>query len=130
MSRTVFTGKVSNEQKKIYETVRVAQEKSFEYLLSGGMTHASHVDQVARDYVMKNNYPNFPHSSHGIGIEIHEAPSLSPASTEVIKLGMVFSVEPGIYIPGFMGVRIEDIVTMTGTGPKIFTTSPREIINL
>jgi len=180
MSRTVFIGKVSNEQKKIYETVRIAQEKSFEYI-SGrnhviaseakqssqsvipdsdpGSIHidsrlrgndnveiknnshndsqknlmaifANKIDQAARDYVMKNNYLNFPHSSHGIGIEIHEAPSLSPASTEVIKPGMVFSVEPGIYIPGFMGVRIEDIVTMTEKGPKILTTSPREIIVL
>ncbi len=159
MSRTVFIGKPSAEQKKIYETVRIAQEKSFEYLqnfrvageegipltrtetkskehLREGNERqdpkilAKGIDSVARNYVISQGYPNFPHSSHGIGIEIHEAPSLSPASTEVIKPGMVFSVEPGVYIPGFMGVRIEDIVTMTEKGPKILTTSPRELAML
>jgi Xaa-Pro aminopeptidase len=67
---------------------------------------------------------------HGIGLEVHEKPSLSPNSKNILTNNMVFSVEPGIYIPGFGGVRIEDLVLVTQKGPKIITRANREIIEL
>ena len=71
---------------------------------------ASDVDKVARDYIISQGYPTIPHSvGHGIGIEIHEAPTLSPNSKDILEEGRVFSIEPGIYIPNVGGVRIEDL---------------------
>ncbi len=140
MTRTVFFGKPTSEQKKMYETVLIAQTKAMEYLkkchserseesrsfdkILQDNIWAKEVDKVARDYITSQGYPSIPHSlGHGIGIEVHESPSLSPNSKEVLKEGMVFSIEPGIYIPGFGGVRMEDLVVLKKTGPRILTTS-------
>ncbi|MDO8583013.1 MAG: aminopeptidase P family protein, partial [bacterium] len=113
MTRTVFFGKPTKEQRKMYETVLAAQQKSIDTLNSLFMIHnsipAKRIDKAARDYIISKGYKTIPHSvGHGIGIEVHEAPHLSPKSKDILKEGMVFSIEPGIYIPGFGGVRIED----------------------
>lgn len=130
MTRTIFVGKPTNEQLNVYETVKMAQEKSFAYLQTEDKIQASQIDQKARDYVMAHGYADFPHCSHGIGLEVHEAPSLSPRSTTVIQSGMVFSVEPGIYLSGKFGVRIEDIVAVENGKMNLLTRSSRELITI
>lgn len=93
--------------------------------------NARDIDRVAREYIESQGYPTIPHSvGHGIGLEVHEAPSLSPRSKDKLVPGMVFSVEPGIYIEGFGGVRIEDLVVLERTGSRILTNSPKHLIEL
>ncbi len=133
MTRTVFFGKPTSEQKKMYETVLAAQQKVIESLhdISIYDAMAKNVDKVARDYILSKGYETIPHSvGHGIGIDVHEAPHLSPKSKDILKEGMVFSIEPGIYIPGFGGVRIEDLVVLEKTNPRLLTTSTRDLIIL
>ena len=92
---------------------------------------ARNVDAVARDYIIANGYPTIPHSlGHGIGIEVHESPRVAPNSKDILQPQMVFSIEPGIYIPDFMGVRIEDLVVIDDSRLQILTLSPKEIIVL
>jgi len=130
MTRTVFFGKPTTEQKRMYQTVLKAQQKAIEYIvthLEGGSPKrseghdsfevdsikASEVDKIARDYIVSQGFPTIPHSlGHGIGRKVHEPPKLSPKSKDTLKPGMVFTIEPGIYLPGFGGVRIEDVVLL------------------
>lgn len=130
MTRTIFVGQPTTEQLNVYQTVKQAQEKSFAYLKSKQKLFASQIDQQARDFVMDHGYADFPHCSHGIGLQVHEAPSLSPRSKTIIQDGMVFSVEPGIYLSGKFGVRIEDIVAIENGNSKLLTKSSRELIVL
>jgi Xaa-Pro aminopeptidase len=128
MTRAIFFGKASLQQKKIYQTVLEAQTKAIQSLKS---STGSETDGIARNYIQNAGFPAIPHSlGHGIGLEVHEKPSLSPNSKNILTNNMVFSVEPGIYIPGFGGVRIEDLVLVTQKGPKIITRANREIIEL
>jgi Xaa-Pro aminopeptidase len=113
-TRTTFIGKPSSEQEKVYETVKQAKLKAVVYLKTKITHHksvkASDVDKVARDFIVSSGYPTIPHSlGHGIGLEVHEAPSLSPQSKDILTDGMVFSIEPGVYLQGKFGVRIEDL---------------------
>lgn len=129
MTRTVFFGKPTRKQKEIYQTVLNAQQKAIEELKAGAK--ASNIDKIARKYIIKKGYPSIPHSlGHGIGLEIHEAPHLSPKSKDLLKTGMVFTIEPGIYIPGFGGVRIEDVFLLEKNGPKPLTHSPKHLIEI
>ncbi len=142
MTRTIFFGKPSKEQKEIYRIVLEAQQKAVEFLnkqISGASLRVksdrritgAELDKVAREYIKLKGFPDIPHSlGHGIGLEIHESPHLSPKSKEELKMGMVFSIEPGIYIEGFGGVRIEDLYVLEKDGLKQLTTSSREIIKL
>ncbi len=100
-------------------------------LRSNNNLEASEVDKVARDYIIFQNFPSIPHSlGHGIGLEVHETPHLSPKSKDVLKNGMVFSLEPGIYVPDFMGVRIEDLFTIQEGKLLHLTKSPKNLIEL
>lgn len=130
MTRTIFVGEPKNELKMIYEIVKKAQLAGLNCLVSG--MRASDADKVARDIITEADYgKNFGHSlGHGVGIEIHEEPRLSVKSEDIIKDGMVFSIEPGIYVEGLGGVRIEDMVVMTNGSPRNFTASPKEMIIL
>jgi len=133
MTRTVFFGKPSKEQQKIYETVLSAQQKAVDYinktLKSGKKIWASKVDIAARDYIISKGFPTIPHSlGHGIGLEVHEHPSLSPKSKEDLKSGMVFSIEPGIYIPNLGGVRIEDLFVLENQQLRALTGSSKALI--
>ena len=129
MSRTVFFGKAPEEFKKMHQVVLEAQEKAIEFM--NGQLFARDIDKVARDYIAKLGYPDIIHSvGHGIGIEVHESPTLSPDSKDIIKNGMVFSVEPGIYVPGFGGVRIEDLVLVREGYAQLISNARREIIEL
>jgi Xaa-Pro aminopeptidase/Xaa-Pro dipeptidase len=87
------------------------------------------VDKAARDVISDAGQgENFGHATgHGIGLMVHEAPSLSSLSKDRIETGMVITVEPGVYIPGWGGVRIEDMVLVTKTGPQVMTSLPREL---
>ncbi len=130
----------------MYNVVLTAQKKAIAFLASSFQNQASNtkqvkassVDQIARSYIISHGYKSIPHSlGHGIGIEVHEQPRLSPKSKEVLKPGMVFSIEPGIYIPGYGGVRIEDILVIENftsrraepSGRRL-THSPKEIIEI
>lgn len=138
MTRTVFFGKPTDKQKKIYKTVLEAQQKAIDFinltLKSGKKLKASEVDKAARDYIISQGYSAIPHSlGHGIGLEVHEHPSLSPKSKDILKEGMVFSIEPGIYLEDFGssrlrlveagGVRIEDLFVLEDNGLRQLTKS-------
>lgn len=149
MSRTVFFGKPTREQRKMYNAVLEAQKLAIDYLTQHchselvsesqaktrsrnkfGMTGKS-VDGIARDYIVSKGYPTIPHSlGHGIGLKVHEAPKLSPNSKDILKPDMVFTIEPGIYIKGFGGVRIEDVVVLGSDCLGLITKAPRELIIL
>lgn len=130
MTRTVALGEVTAEQKKIYEIVLSAQLKTLEKLKAGVSCKVA--DSVARDVISTAGYGEyFGHGTgHGVGIEIHENPSLSPGSTSTLSVGNVVTVEPGIYIPNKFGVRIEDMALITENGYENLTSSPKELIIL
>lgn len=132
MTRIIFFGKPTAKQKNIYKTVLEAQLKAVEFLNNkikkGEEVKTSEADKIARDYIISKGYPSIPHSlGHGIGLQVHEHPSLSPKSKEILKLGMVFSIEPGIYIPDFGGVRIEDLFVLEKDGLRQLTTSAKDL---
>lgn len=135
MTRTVFFGKPTNAQKKAYNIVLRSQEKAIEFLNSGLSNKieikASDIDEVARNYITSQGYPSISHSlGHGIGLEVHESPRISPKSKDILKQGMVFSIEPGIYFPEEFGIRIEDLVLIEKNKLKILTNSRKNIIEL
>ena len=121
LTRMVITGSPIPRFKKIYHIVKTAQEKAIALVKPG--FPISGLDRAARGYIEQKGYGNnFGHSlGHGIGLEVHEEPSVSFRNDGNIKEGMVFTVEPAIYIPGFGGVRIEDIVLATKDGCQILT---------
>lgn len=128
MTRTIGIGNLNEEQKKIYKIVLEAQIKGIN-VLGPGKT-GREVDQAARNIINRYGYAqNFGHGlGHGVGCEVHEAPRLSPNGEEILKPGMVVTIEPGIYINGFGGVRIEDMVVITPDGIENLTSSPKELI--
>lgn len=128
MTRTIFIGEPNKELKKIYDIVMKAQEAALEGIVSG--MSGFDADKIARDIIALNGYKDaFGHSlGHGVGIEIHEEPRLSAKSEDILEDGMVFSVEPGIYVEGLGGVRIEDMVVLVDGKIRNFTTSPKDII--
>jgi Xaa-Pro aminopeptidase len=130
MTRTVAVGEVSSEQKKIYETVLKAQLSTLEILKSG--LKCSDADKAARDIITEAGYGEFfRHSTgHGVGVEIHEKPNLSPKSTATLQVGNVVTIEPGIYIPEKFGVRIEDMALITENGCENLTKAAKELIVL
>lgn len=135
MTRTVFFEKASQKQKEIYKTVLEAQQRAVDFINKqiklGKIVKAKEVDKAAREYIKSKDYPDIPHSlGHGIGIEVHEHPHLSPKSRDILKMGMVFSIEPGIYIPGFGGVRIEDLFVLEKIGVRQLTLSPKQLIEV
>lgn len=130
MTRTVVFGKASEEQKKIYETVRLAQETGLGAIRPG--ITGKEADGAARKVIEDAGFGKyFGHSlGHGVGLEIHELPNLSPMSEIVLRPGMVVTCEPGIYVPEFGGVRIEDMVCVTEDGYENFTHLAKELIEL
>ncbi|MBB3906812.1 Xaa-Pro peptidase family protein [Anoxybacillus rupiensis] len=130
ITRTVAVGEVSDELKKIYDIVLKAQLRGMEGI-KPGMT-GKEADALTRDYISEQGYgEHFGHSTgHGIGLEIHEGPTLSVRSDVRLEPGMVVTVEPGIYIAGLGGVRIEDDTVVTADGNDPLTRSPKELIIL
>lgn len=131
MTRTVSIGKATPEMKKLYGTVLDAQLRALEAITAGAGNFA--IDRIARDLIGKD-YPGcFGHGlGHGVGLEIHEAPRLSFVSPpdKTLCPGNVVTVEPGIYLAGQYGCRIEDMVLVTENGYENFTKSPKELIEL
>ncbi|MEA3432077.1 MAG: M24 family metallopeptidase, partial [candidate division WOR-3 bacterium] len=123
MTRT-FLLKEDKKAKEIYAVVSEAQKRAIEALKPG--VELKKIDRIARDYISDNHYgKNFGHSlGHGVGLSVHELPRVSYKSTYKAEEGMVFSIEPGVYIPGYGGVRIEDLILVTKTGYKVITKSP------
>ena len=121
ITRMVLIGKVRNKIKEIYGIVRTAQEKAIESIKPG--KKVSDVDFAGRNYINKKGYGKFfGHSmGHGVGMDVHEEPSVSRRNTDILRPGMVFTIEPAIYIPGLGGVRIEDMALVTEKGYEILT---------
>ncbi|WHX47474.1 Xaa-Pro peptidase family protein [Paenibacillus woosongensis] len=126
ITRTVVLGKPAPKHREIYDIVLEAQLHTLAHLRPG-MT-GREADALARDIIVRYGYgEQFGHSTgHGLGMEVHEAPRLSKLSDDILQPGMVVTVEPGIYIPGFGGVRIEDDVVITEGGCRRLTESSKE----
>lgn len=135
MTRTIYFGSANAEFKRMHKTVLEAQQKAIDFLKSSIINQKSitgkDIDKTARNFIIRNNFPNIIHSvGHGIGVEVHEAPYISPNSKDVIKDNMIFSIEPGIYISDYGGVRIEDLVLVRSGKVELISHSNREIIEL
>ncbi len=130
MTRTVVLGKATDKQKEIYNTVLEAQKCALSTIRAGELAKA--VDEAARGIIENAGYgKNFGHGlGHSLGLKVHEAPSCSPRSQDILTENMMMTVEPGIYIDGYGGVRIEDLVLVTADGYNNFTTSAKELIEL
>jgi Xaa-Pro aminopeptidase len=130
MTRTVCCGKPSPRHREIYRIVLDAQQRALTRIRHG--VSCRDVDAAAREYIASAGYgDHFGHGlGHGVGLQIHEAPSMNPSSKEVLQEGMVVTVEPGIYVPGFGGVRIEDLVVVTRTGYRNLTSTTKRFTTL
>jgi Xaa-Pro aminopeptidase len=129
-TRTVVLGRASAKQKKIYGIVLRAQEAAIDAVKPN--MPAKELDTVAREIINREGYGDyFGHGlGHGLGLLVHDNPNISPRSTDILMPGNVITIEPGIYIPNWGGVRIEDDVLVTGNGGKSLTRSPKELIEL
>jgi len=127
MTRTIAIGEISDELKAIYDAVYEAQLKAVEFVGPGKSCFEA--DKIARD-ILEEKYPGaFGHSlGHGVGLFIHEAPSLSTRSEKILEKGHAVTVEPGVYIPGVGGCRIEDTVIITENGCINIITTPKQLI--
>lgn len=130
MTRTVAVGEVSEEQRQVYDTVLRAQKAALAALRPG--VACAQADRAAREVIEAEGYGScYRHGTgHGVGIEIHEQPVLSPSSAQVLAPGHIVTVEPGIYLPGRFGVRIEDMAFLTREGYENLTCAPKELIVL
>ena len=130
VTRTFVMGHAAPEQREIYEVVRTANQNAAQGVRAG-MTGRD-ADAIARDYIEQRGYGDlFGHSlGHGLGLEVHEAPRLARTADGALAEGAVVTIEPGIYRPGWGGVRIEDDVFLGSDGPKILTSFSRELIEL
>lgn len=130
ITRTFVVGRASAEQREVYEVVRLANERAVR-AVRPGMTGRD-ADGVARGYIEDRGYGElFGHSlGHGIGLEVHEAPRLAKTAESPLVEGAVVTVEPGIYRPGWGGVRIEDDVHLGAAGAQVLTRFPRELIEI
>jgi Xaa-Pro dipeptidase len=129
ITRTVIFGSASEEQQKIYQTVLGANEQAIQLLLQKGADTFGDLDRVARNYIERVGYGEyFTHRlGHGIGLEAHEYPSVSENNDLPLQTGVVFTVEPGVYLPHIGGVRIEDMVYITKEGCEILTSFPKHL---
>ena len=130
MTRTVVVGSASQKQREVYETVLRAQEAAFEKIGPGGS--CKEVDAAARALIDASPYAGlFGHGlGHSLGLEIHESPAFNKTSEAALQPGMVMTVEPGIYLPGEFGVRIEDMVAITQNGFENLTGCSKELLVL
>lgn len=126
LTRVVWLGSIPPRMREIFDVVRAAHDRAIEAVRPGAKAQA--VDRVAREVITKAGYgKQFSHGlGHGLGCVVHESPRLSKISKDVLAAGMVLTIEPGIYIPGVGGVRIEDDVLVTETGHQVLSTLPAE----
>jgi Xaa-Pro aminopeptidase len=130
ITRTFVVGRASDEQREVYEVVRLANERAV-HAVRPGMSGRD-ADAVARGYIEDRGFgETFGHSlGHGIGLEVHEAPRLAKTADRPLVQGAVVTVEPGIYRPGWGGVRIEDDVHLSSGGAQMLTRFTRELIEV
>jgi Xaa-Pro aminopeptidase len=130
ITRTVVLGRATARQKKIYGVVYRAQAAALRRVRSGASTKA--VDDAARSVIRRAGYAKrFGHGTgHGLGLEVHQAPSLSPRADGKLLAGMVVTIEPGVYLPKYGGVRIEDDVLVRRSSCEVLTQSPKRLIQL
>ncbi|HZC53146.1 MAG TPA: M24 family metallopeptidase, partial [Mycobacterium sp.] len=126
-TRTVHVGEPANEERDVFEVVRSAQQAAFEAVRPG--IACQEIDRAARAVIAEAGYgENFIHrTGHGIGLTTHEPPYMVEGETHRLEPGMCFSIEPGVYLPGRFGVRIEDIVTVTEDGGRRLNNTSREM---
>lgn len=130
MTRTVVLGQANEKQREIYHVVLGALRKTIEQV-KPNMT-GKQVDHIAREWIAEHGYNDyFGHATgHGIGLDVHELPVLRRTSEEILSEAMVVTIEPGIYLPGMGGVRIEDDILLTPTGCVRLTQAPQELIEI
>jgi Xaa-Pro aminopeptidase len=128
MTRTVYVGRPPEEACRLYQAVLAAQQAAVEAVKPGVST--GEIDQVARKVLQKQGFGRyFTHSTgHGVGLEIHEAPRVATGQNEILRPGMVITIEPGAYIPGKWGARIEDMVVVTESGCEVLTPTSKDLI--
>lgn len=127
MTRTVFYKEAGEEQRRVYELVKKANLAAIERIKPG--VFLSELDKTARDIITEGGYgPCFTHRlGHGVGLECHEPPDVGSASEFPLEPGMVFSIEPGVYLPGKFGVRIEDLVLVTENGCEVLNKASKDL---
>lgn len=127
ITRTVAFGEITTEQQKIYDTVLAAEMTALEMVKPG--VKASELDRAARQVIDEAGYGKFfPHRlGHGLGLNVHEYPSITSSNDMILQEGMTFTIEPGIYVPNVAGVRIEDDVLVTANGFKTLTKFPKTL---
>ncbi len=134
MTRVVFLGTPKPEWVRAYEVVFAAQQKALDYLAShiGGVKlGGAEADRRAREEIRKAGLPPYPHSlGHAVGLDIHEAPRLTMKKPTILKPNMVITIEPGVYIEGQYGIRIEDLILLRENDIEILSKSPKEMIVL
>jgi Xaa-Pro aminopeptidase len=130
MTRTVYLGKPGKEERNTYNSVLEAQQAGVAAVASG--ITCAEVDEAARSILRRDGLAEaFSHSTgHGVGLEIHEQPRIGAGQTTRLLQGMVITIEPGVYLPGKFGIRIEDMVAVTATGGQVLTPAPKALIEL
>lgn len=130
MTRTVHVGRPMKEARRVYQAVREAQQAAIEAVRPG--RKVAEVDQAARSVLQAAGLARyFIHSTgHGVGLEIHELPRIARGQQDVIQPGMVITIEPGVYVPGYGGVRIEDMVVVTDTSCAVLTPTTKELLTV
>jgi Xaa-Pro aminopeptidase len=130
MTRTVYLGKPKGQERSAYQAVLEAQEAGVAAVSSGAS--CGEVDEAARGVLRRAGLAEaFTHSTgHGVGLEIHESPRLGAGQTNRLLAGMVVTIEPGIYLAGRYGIRIEDMVAVTRDGGQVLTPAPKALIEL
>jgi len=128
MSRTVFVGGITEEERKVYEIVLASQEAGEKAAVQGA--YIPDVDKAAREIIEKAGYGKyfFTRLGHGIGYSVHESPDIKKSNEKNLEKGMVFSIEPGIYLAGKFGMRIENIVAVTESGNEVLNKASKEIM--
>ena len=121
MTRVFFSDKINSTFRKVYSIVQKAQDRAIKAIKPGVVINK--IDTAARQYIAQRGYGGFfSHSlGHGIGLAVHEEPRISQKELGILKTGMVFTVEPAIYLPGKFGVRIEDMVLVTRKGCEVIS---------
>jgi Xaa-Pro aminopeptidase len=131
MTRTVVVGKASDRHREIYDACLEANRFGLNAVRPG--LPGCEIDKVARDVLTARGFGGeyFGHGlGHGVGLDVHEMPNIGPISRESVRIGSIITIEPGVYVPGFGGVRIEDLVVVEESGPRLLTHAPKELIEL